>query len=206
MSEAANRRLFAVLMFWTGVTTIFTWLPLVRILGRPTGYTWSILGLSGSGTEGPFWIFLPALFYVLVLLYSAFRGPRLLFYPLLLGWHFALAAIVSAGLAMEGGRATWQGQGLHFSIPLWVIAVLLALLLGVVVAWILSDRRRPAPEVAPWSRDNSIRLAGSLGLLIVALLLFGGGTNYDWVTAAAILATIAHWILLMQSFAHGSGR
>ena len=40
--------LFGPLMFWTVLTTVFAWLPLVRIMARPEGYHWSILGLSGT--------------------------------------------------------------------------------------------------------------------------------------------------------------
>jgi hypothetical protein len=38
-------------------------------------------------------------------------------------------------------------------------------------------------------------------LLAAALVLFRAGTNYNWVTAVAIVTTIAHWILLAESFA-----
>lgn len=69
--------------------------------------------------------------------------------------------------------------------------------------WVVVDRRSGvAPHRHPWTRGNTLRLVASLALLGVALALFRAGTNYDLVTAAAILATIAHWIALVQSFAY----
>lgn len=35
---AAGRRLFGPVWFWTVTTTVFVWLALARILGRPDGY------------------------------------------------------------------------------------------------------------------------------------------------------------------------
>ena len=73
-----------LLMFWTITTTIFSWLPLVRIMANPDGYQWGLLGLSGAGTTGPFWVFILLTIYVLTMLYSGHRGPRALFFPMLI--------------------------------------------------------------------------------------------------------------------------
>lgn len=198
-------RLFGPVMGWTAVTSIFAWLPLVRILGRPEGYTWAILGVSGSGTEGPFWIFACLTAFVVGMLYAGFRGPRALFRPMLLLWHGGVTAVVLAGVVQGGTGATLQGQGLRFEIPLAVLAVPFVLLTALAVVWVLADRRVEArPRVPPWAPGNTHRLVVSLALLVVALLLFRAGTNYNGVTAAAIVATVAHWIALVQAFAFGT--
>ena len=194
-------RLFGLVMFWTILTTVFAWLPLVRIIGLPEGYQWAIVGLSGEGTQGPYWVFILLTLYALTLLFSAYRGPRLLFYPMLILWHLAVTAVVITGTVIGGSGAVWQGQGLHFSIPLWLLVVPFVLITVLAVAWTVVDYRGArAPATAAWTRTNSGRLVASLLLLIVALLLFRAGTNYNWVTAAAIIATIVHWILLAESF------
>ena len=41
-------------------------------------------------------------------------------------------------------------------------------------------------------------LAGAL--LAVSLVLFRLGDNYNWITAAAIIVAVAHWIVLVKSF------
>ena len=202
MKKTIEERMFDALMFWTIVTGIFAWLPLVRILGRPDGYSWAILGLSGTGTEGPFWIFVLLTAWVLTMLFTTFRGPRAVAYPLLLLWHVALTGVVVAGVVQGGTTATWQGQGLRWAIPLWVLIVPFAAFTVLAALWIARDRRRGGKaDRREWSRASSVRLAGSLVLLVVALILFRAGDNYNWVTAAAILTTIGHWALLVDAIA-----
>lgn len=203
MTRDLAARLFGPVMGWTAITSIFAWLPLVRILGRAEGYTWAVLGVSGSGTEGPFWIFGPLTAFVVGMLYAGFRGPRALFRPMLLLWHGAVTAVVIAGVVQGGSGATLQGQGLGFEIPLWVLAVPFGVVTVLAGVWAVADHRAgPHPPVPRWEQGNTRRLAVSLVFLGAALLLFRAGTNYNRVTAAAILATVAHWITLVQSFAY----
>lgn len=200
-------RLFAPVMVWTAITGIFAWLPLVRIAGRPEGYHWGVLGLSGEGTDGPFWIFVLLTAYVVAMLFTTVRGPRRVAYVLVPVWHALLTGVVIAGVVAGGTGATWQGQGLRWEIPLWILIVPFATVLALSAAWVVVERRNPPPPPPPtWSRSNNRRLAASALLLAIALFLFGRGTNYDGVTALAIVATIAHWILLIESFAAGRPR
>ena len=198
--RSEQKYLFGPVMFWTILTTVFAWLPLVRIMARPEGYQWSVLGLSGADAEGPYWVFILLTIYVLTLLFSAYRGPRALFYPLLILWHLAVTVVVITGTVIGGSGAVWQGQGLHLFIPLWLLVIPCALFLVLAVAWTMIDYRGGgAPTPAAWTRANSGRLVASLLLLTVALGLFRTGTDYNWVTAAAIIATVVHWILLVES-------
>lgn len=194
-------RLYGALMVWTVVTSLFAWLPLVRILGRAEGYTWGVLGLSGSGTDGPFQVFIVFTAWAVWMLHALVRGPRGLSYALVVPWHLLVAGVILAGLLEGGADATFQGQGLHWEIPLWILSLPFVLGAVVAVAWASGDYRTGATRVAPpWSGWNTRRLAASLALLALALVLFRAGTNYDRVTAAAIVTTIAHWIALVRSF------
>jgi hypothetical protein len=204
MTNAATgaQRLFGHVMFWTILTGIFAWLPLVRIAARPEGYTWGILGVSGRGTQGPFWIFILLTAYVLTMLFSAFRGPRAVFYPMLVIWHVAVTAVVIASVTIGGTEAVWQGQGLGVAVPMWILSVPFVLFTVLAIVWVVFDRRAGgAPSGARWVRANTVRLVGSIVVLGLALLLFRAGTNYNWVTASAIVATVLHWILLVESLA-----
>ena len=198
--RANNPRLLKLVMFWTTATTVLAWLPLVRIIGRPEGYTWRVLGLSGAGTAGPYWIFIASTLYVVTLLYTLQRGPRVVSHPMLLLWHFAASGFVVAGTLRGGADATLQGQGLHFQIPLWMLSTPFVLFTAIVIRWMILDIRSGALALARWSWTNSYRLVESLLLLGVALILFRAGTNYNWVTAVAIITTIVHWIMLARSF------
>jgi hypothetical protein len=85
---------------------------------------------------------------------------------------------------------------------MWFLVVPLLFFTGIAIAWAVLDRRGGSNNSrVPWSRRNTTRLVASLLLLAGALVLFRAGTNYNWVTAAAIITTVAHWILLAESFA-----
>lgn len=200
MTEKLNRRLLGPIMFWTVLTTIFAWLPLERIIGRPEGYHWGILGLAGEGFRGPFWIFIPLTAFAVLLLFTAERGPRKLFRPLLIIWQLVVLAVVVVALVYGGNDATWQGQGLSWSIPMWVAVAPAALFTIAAFVWVAIDRNVDPKTPQPWSRSNTLRLAASLVLLVMAIVLFRAGTNYNWVTAVAIVTTILHWLALAWSF------
>ena len=196
-----QKYLIGPVMFWTVLTTIFAWLPLVRIIGRPEGYQWAIGRLSGAGTEGPYWVFILLTLYVLTLLFSAFRGPRQLFFPMLILWHLAVTGVVIAGTVGGGSEATIQGQGLHWTLPLWLFAIPCTAFTALAIAWtIVAFRTNGVQPPKSWTHANSKKLLLSLLLLTIALALFRAGTNYNWVTAAAIITTIVHWIMLVESF------
>jgi len=187
-------------MFWTVLTTIFTWLPLVRIIGRPERYNWRILGLAGEGLQGPFWALIPFAAFAVLLLYTGERGPKQLFRPLLVLWQLVVLGVVVVAVVEGGYDARLQGQGLHWEIPMWVAIVPAVFFAILAVVWVKRGGQHPASRPAPWSRANTFRLAGSLVLLAIALGLFRAGTNYNWVTAVAIVTTVMHWLVLAWSF------
>lgn len=196
----AERHLVTIVMTWTVATTVFAWLPLVRIIARPEGYEWRILGVSGTGTSGPFWIFVALTLYAVTMFVARFRGRRLLFSAMLLAWHVAVTGVVIAGIIGSGGKARWEGGGLHFSLPFVVVVIPCILVTALVVIWIVRDLRggeRPAPT--GWTFARARKAGVSLLLLLVALALFRAGTNYNWVTALAIITTVVHWILLTSA-------
>jgi hypothetical protein len=118
---------------------------------------------------------------------------------MLLLWHAVVAAVVVSG-AMAGGDM--QGQGLHFSFALWLVGIPAAVFAALTVVWVVLDARAGgSPMPVAWTAGNTRKFMASLLLLGVAVVLFRLGTNYNWVTAAAILTTIGHWSLLIQSFA-----
>ena len=194
-------RLFSVVMGWTIFTTVFAWLPIVRIVGRAEGYEWHIGAIGGTGTEGPWWVLVVLPVYAFTMVYTGWRGPRGLFRVLLLVWHLALAGLVVFSAVRGGFGASWEGQGLHWSVPMPIVAVPIVILTGLVVAWVIRDRRQAGlPVAAGWAAANTRKLIMAIALLPVAIVLFRLGTNYNWVTAVAILVTIPQWLLLLTAF------
>ena len=139
---------------------------------------------------------------MLILLFSASRGPRALFYPMLILWHLAVTAVVITATVRGGSGSGMAGPGPHWSIPMWLLAIPCGLFVVLAVALTFIDYRGTSSPRS--SRLDAFEFwpAGfaSLLLLIVALILFRLGTNYNWVTGTAIVATIVHWIVLVESF------
>lgn len=195
-----NQKLYKLVMIWTIITTVFAWLPLIRIIGRPEGYHWGVLGLSGEGFNGPFWIFIPLVLFVLAMMFSAYRTPRKVFYPLLIVWHLLFTGVVTAGILQSGTEATIQGQGLHWEFPLWILVIPCVLFLAAAVLWVVRDVKAGSKMTyTVWSGTNTKKLVAAFILLIAAIILFRLGTNYNWVTAVAIITTVLYWIILVES-------
>lgn len=199
--KLTNQKLFKVVMIWTIITSVFAWLPLIRIIGRPEEYYWSVGGLRGEGYSGQFWIFIPVVLLVLSMMYSAYRASRKVFYPLLVMWHLLFTGVVAHGIVQSGMDGTIEGQGLHWELPLWLFIIPCVVFLIAATSWVILDYKAGGVvSVSKWTLNNTKKLVGSIVLLIVALTLFRLGTNYNWVTALAIIFTILFWILLTASF------
>jgi len=193
-------RHFGVVMAWTIFTTVFVWLPIVRALARPQGYEWGLFGLHGVGLGGSFWIFPLLALYAALLFGHAWWRHRGLFRALLLVWHLGWAVLLSWGALSQGSSATWQGQGWGFSAPVWIAAVVYAAFALYVARWAYLDWRAEAADPAPqWTMKNTRRLVVALTLLLVAFVLFRLGSDYNWVTALAILVTIIQWVTFAEA-------
>ena len=202
-----TRRLFGLAMAWTVVTSIFAWLPIVRALSRPDGYTWALFGLRGEGLSGPFWIFPLLATYAIVLFSHAWWARRGLFRTLLLAWHLGWTSLIVAGVVQGGVEAQWQGQGWGWSVSLVVPAIVFTCFTAIVAWWaILDGRRASAPPRPAWTAGNTGRLIVALALFPVAFTLFRYGSDYDWITAAAIGVAIVQWVTLYEALVPRSGR
>lgn len=198
--RSLRESMIAIVETWTVATTLFAWLPLLRILARPQGYEWAILGLSGAATRGPFWIFVVLTLYVLAMFVARFRCRWWLFFTMLLVWHLAVTGVVIGGVLQGGGDARLEGRGLHFSLPLVLVAVPCILVTILVIVWIIGEARGGRPSApSRWTSGNTRKLVVSLLLLFIAVSLFRSGTGDDWITALAIVTTVVHWILLVSA-------
>ncbi len=201
-----TNRLFGVVMAWTIFTTVFAWIPLVRIFAQSEEYQWALGGLKGVGTEGPFWVFGFLALYAFAMLFSGWRGPKRLFYILLPLWHLALTCFLVLSSMRYGVSATWQGQGLGFEIPIPIISIPAVLFTGLAIAWVVLDyREHPPPQRYSWAPANTQKLIAAIVLLAVATVLFRLGTNYNWITALAIVVTVVQWILIVEAFQPDTG-
>lgn len=194
--------LFNTVMIWTIVTSLFCWLPLIRIIGKPKDYYWGVFGMHGEGTDGPFWIFIVSSAYVIAMLFTNFRSKnRALAGVLLIVWNAFISGIVLYAVGSSGGTQTIQGQGWHWEFPLWILATptlaFLALALLVVYRQLMLGKTF---AIATWNIKNTRYFTASTILLGIGIVLFMLGSNYNWVTALAILVIIVQWFTMVESF------
>lgn len=200
--KSSKQWLFNTVMVWTITTSLFAWLPLVRIIGRPEEYYWGVLGMRGEGTDGPFWIFILATAFVITMLYTNFRSKnRMLAGALLIIWQAFITGVISYAVSSSASTQTIQGQGWHWEFPIWILA--LPAFTFLVLAIMLVYRQHTSgktPAITDWNKVNTRYLLASIMLLFVGCILFRIGTNYNWVTAFAILVIIVQWFLMVESF------
>lgn len=188
-----------IVMGWTLFTTTFLWTPTMRMLLKPEVSQWSVFGLSGSGTEGAFWIFPLGAALALLLFYLEGRGRlRPAVHGLLLAWHLPLTAGLIWGAASLGPEASFVGAAWGWEVPFAILAVPFVVLSGLTVVWIAREARSgSAVDATGWTDVDWRPLAGAVVLLPAAAVLFGlGGAGYDGWVKLAIAATVTQWVLL----------
>lgn len=194
-------KLFNMTIIWSMITSLFTWLPLVRIIGRPSEYYWGVFNMSGEGIDGPFWIFVIGATYVVLLFYAAFRVKlRKYTYVMIIFWNVFVLFLILYGVLLSKDN-TVQGQGLHWEFPIWILIIPALLFTAFAVLWVIKESRNGIHfAITSWKMQNSVKLLISLTLLVLAIFLFSMGDNYNWITSIAIICTVVHWIILVESF------
>jgi hypothetical protein len=198
--------LLRALLIWTGVTTLFTWLPLVRsVMDGPTyewgGSFWGV-GFHGRGLCGDFWVLPLAAAFALAMLWLGWRGARFPFHPLLVAWHVpaGIRATYFSITRPEDFRFRGDTLGIDFSLA-WAGPLFFGGFGLLAMWWVVRDwrSRRAGPRVAvsvPWTRAGTILLAIAAALLPAQFFLLHYGPPHDRTDAVGVFLTIAQWILI----------
>lgn len=199
----AVRRLEAGTIAWTVFTTAFLWTATMRGLLRPEISSWAVIGLSGSGRSGSFWVF-PSLAIVALAGFYLYgrRRCRPAVHALVAAWHGLLALVVASGIAQQGAVASFEGATWGVELPLWVLAAPVVGGFAAATAWVIADRRAGDRRVQAWGAIDRRALVLAILLLPVVVLLFSAGSGFDWLTRLATAATILQWVLLVQAVSH----
>ncbi len=196
----------AALLCWTALLSMLIWLPLVRGATQGEAYHWALAsGIGGSGTGGSYWMLIPALAFVLSLLYLGWRGGRQPFHWLLLGFHLPLASAVTYDASTDPNGLRLEGATVGLDVSL---AVLGQLLFGgaaiAAIVWVIRDLRTGRSRtLAPWvwTRAARLRLLLLVALVPLEVVLFHSGgmksvqnmigvglVGWQWVLVNLILA------------------
>jgi hypothetical protein len=195
-------RVRTLVLIWTMFLSVFTWTPVMRAVLRPELSGWGLLGYSGSGASGAFWVLPAAGLFALAMFYIEGRGRvRPLFHAMLLTWHIALSSIVLSGAMRYGDSATFVGGawGVQVGFPLLSIPFVAFTVLAVLL--VVRERRDGSQvPVAGWTTINRRPLIIALALFPVAWFFFQfAGANFDWKGKLAIATNVVQWILIIEA-------
>ena len=195
-------RLLKLLLGWTTLTFLLSWLPMIRALFDGPTYHWGFplfgIPLSGSGTAGPFWILPIQTTLGLAILWLGWRGVRNPFHALLLAWHgiqFSNAVFSSIRFP-ENYRFRGDTMGIDVSLA-WAGPTLLGGFLVLAVIWVVGDFGSTDERARPvWTTGNTYWLAGLLALLPVQFVLLRFGPPHGITDKIGVVLTIVQWLLV----------
>lgn len=192
-----------LLLIWTSLTTLIFWLPAVRGAFDGASYEWAVMGSSGNGTHGAYWLPLLASVVSIAGLWSGWRGPRAPSYLLLGGWHLFLAIGTMVAVLQDPDGFHVRGDTMGMDIDLAVMGpVFFGIWALLALWWIARDlRRKKITETFPWTVRNRRWLVVLAGLLPIQLVLLRLGGPDDALDPLGVTLTIAQWMLLGAAFA-----
>lgn len=194
-----RRWLERVVLGWTAFTTVFLWTVANRGFWRPSISSAS-LGPEAGGRTLTFWVLLGLAPLALGMFYlHGRRRLKPLFRGLLLSWHFTLAG-VAAGLALlTHGKAEFVGATWGWTVPIGLLASLLAVM-ALAAAWfVVLDVRAPAQAHRPWTGIRWKELIAAVALTPVVAAVFHLGDGYDWSARVATAGAIVQWLLFIHA-------
>ncbi len=196
-----NALLYALLI-WTALTTVVFWLPTLRGAFDGPSYEWGLFGFGGRGVSGDYWFPVLGSAIALCAQYLAWRGPRLPFYVLILGWSGFLAAGMLSLAVGNPGSLRFRGDTLGIDISIAVLGPALFGLWAVLAAiWIgLDVRGRATRTMTSWSNRNSRWLIALLALLPIQFVLLRFGEPHGLSDQIGVLVTIVQWLLVVAAF------
>lgn len=119
-------KLLQVLLFWTSLTTLAFWLPLVRGAFDGDSYHWALGStISGSGMQGSYWVLVAGSSFALIVIFLGWRGARSPFRWLLLAWHVFLGVGSLYLAATQPESFVFRGDTLGISLSLTWLAPLI---------------------------------------------------------------------------------
>lgn len=196
-------RLLRWVLAWTSVTLLSSWLPFVRGLMEGAPYEWGSAyfgqAYGGQGVTPGTWILAGELAVGLLLLAFGWRGarPRVLFVPLLLGWHALLAANSTFNAIQSPDGYRFQGDSLGIDVNLtWLGPILFCGFFLLAARWAWKSAGEAAGPKPAWRRANTGWVVGLALALPVQFLLLRSGEQHGLGDKLGVFLTIGQWLLV----------
>ncbi len=201
-----NDRLLRLILGWTALTLLLTWLPLVRGLMDGASYMWgkSYFGwvIGGAGVGGDYWVLLIEVAIGLTILWRGWRGGRWPFHGVLLSWHalMATSAVYAAWTDPEQYRFRGDTLGVDVSLA-WVGPMLCGGFFLLSLLWVVRDlRSTDRCPIPAWGRTNTKWLTRLLGIVPVQFVLLHYFDDVPLTDQLGVVLTIAQCLLLGRIF------
>ena len=196
--------LFNFLLYFSGVSFVLVWLPLLRCLFDGSTYSWgqSFFGLSfhSQGIQPGLLFLVLALVFFAALFYSFYWiANRKIFYGLLMGWWLYSFGNLLFEL-IKNGDVMFHGDTLDIHVSLAAIVTPIALIgLVLIVIAIRKDPGLPAGNLS-WNKLNNRAAWIILAPLPVQILLLATGEPHGLTDEIGVIITIVQAILIPSIF------
>ncbi len=201
-----NRRFFrllTLLLFFTGLTFMTSWLPFLRGIMDGPSYEWgsSFFGLkfSGTGTDGDFYYILINVIVGLLLMYSFYWiRQRWVFYGLLIFWYGSMIGNTFYEV-FSGQGFMFHGDTLNIHLNLAYVILPIMILAGYLAGYVIMKDRRISFQAA-WTRKNNYWLAALLLPIPFQYFLLSGGEPHGQTDQIGVILALLQVIFLYKPF------
>jgi hypothetical protein len=193
-------------LWWTALTFLATWLPLVRSVMDGPSYEWATTFFSwhfgGHGLSWDYWLLIVRVAVGIVLLYAGWRNPSPRTAAALTAWQILFAADTLYYAVTDPRGFRFRGDTLGVDISLTWIAPTLAMLFAIVAIWWIREfARRPVPpRIQTETRFANVALWTVLAIVPVQWILLHRGRGTDWYDVSGVVLTMLQWLLLNLAF------
>lgn len=201
-----DRRFFKylnLLLFFTGLTFVTTWLPFLRGILDGNSYIWgtTLFGVrfSGTGLEGDFYYVIGNTVIGFLLLYSFYwTRKRMLFYALLCLWYGSMIANAFYEVFLGEGYV-FHGDTLDIHLDLSYIVIPLMIALAVLVILVIrKDLRMKFKPI--WTRKNRLWLLILTLPLAAQYFLLGSGEPHGSTDQIGVIISLLQVVFLCMPF------
>ena len=205
-AEQPSYRSYRLLLWWTALTFLATWLPLVRSVMDGPSYEWGTTLFSwhfgGHGLSADYWLPIVKAVVGVGLLYAGWRIPSPKTAAALAAWQILFAADTLYYAVTDPRGFRFRGDTLGVDISLtWIAPTLSTLFAIVAIWWIRKFANRPVPPRPQVnSRFANVALWLVLAIVPVQWILLHTGRGTDWYDVSGVVLTMLQWLLLNLAF------
>ncbi|MEZ5042917.1 MAG: ubiquinol cytochrome C oxidoreductase [Saprospiraceae bacterium] len=196
--------LFNFVLFFSAISYVLVWLPLLRCLFDGASYRWgqTFFGIpvSSQGIQMGFVFLLIMLVFYLALFYSFYwLENRKVFYGLLSAWWLISFGNLLFDILKEGDTM-FHGDTLDVHISISAIVIPISLIALAAVIMLIRKDQHMEPSTLTWNRRNRLTAYILLAPLPIQAILLMSGEAHGTTDEIGVIITILQAILFPLIF------